>query len=288
MKKKASDVVREIVKKPAPATSFGKDPNEPWSTKANIAENITSQRAGTLAQFLKAKGYNPRFITKDKKDSFAKTGEFLKWKRDHGIYEDSELDEEEKFTMNVAPEAVRSLTHDSPTQKRERQIHHAELAGRVKTKKPTSTQPAGTPMTGTPMNASQSFSRIDMTEDNFADPKAATQAPFDMASCPNDVAPESKKKSRASSIVKEVHRKLKEDLYDSEKDQKDRPEGKKPNKMRADGVNDIGDDKPNARYILKGGTTMTGENRNEIEIDPMMNKREKVTDYTDLSKNKQK
>ena len=261
--KKKGDIVKELVKNPAPKSTFGTDPNDPWSSKTNIAENITSQRAGTLAQFLKAKGYNPKFITKDRKDSFAKTGEFLKWKRDHGIYEENDLDEEEKFSMKISPEMVRSNTHDSPTRKREDQLHHAALAGKVKTRNPKIRS-----MTGTPMSPTQSFSKIDMTEDNFADPKAATQAPFDAASCPNDLAPENARRKKVSSIVKEMYKKLKEDLYDFEKDQKD---GTKKS--------------INARYVLKGGTTMTGEPRNEVSIDPEMADRSKVTDYTNLNTN---
>jgi len=297
MTKKAGNVVKELVKKPAPKTTFGTDPNDPWSAKANIAENITSRRASVLARFLKAKGYNPKYISKDQKDSHTKTAEFQKWKRDHGIYE------EDEYSMKVEPEPIRSHTKDSPTQKRVRQLNRASHAGAIRAANPPSTgalrkEEQGTPMTGTPMEKKQSFSKIDMTEkkkhtvkeDNFSDPKAASEAPFDMGSCPNDVAPESRRKTKASSMVKEIYRKnrLKEDMYDWEKDQKDSPYGQKPKMQKADGVNDIGDDKPNARLILKGGTTLTGQKRDTVEIDPMMKNRSKLPDYSGQDPKKKK
>ena len=269
-----------LVKKPAPKSTFGTDPNDPWSAKANIAENVTSRRSAILARFLRAKGWNPEYITKDQKDAHAKTGEFLKWKRDHSYqYEENE------YSMEVKPEQIRSKTHQSPTQKRIHQLKKAQISGKV-----LKTEEQGTPMTGTPIDKKQAFSKIDMTEkkkhhvkeDNFADPKAASQAPFDAASCPNDVAPEPKRKTKAAAMVKEIYKKsrLKEDLYDWEKDQKDSIYGGKPKTKKVDGVNDIGDHKSNARMVLKGGTTLTGQERDTVEIDPMMKNRSKMPDYS--------
>jgi len=121
-------------------------------------------------------------------------------------------------------------------------------------------------------------------EDNFGDPKAASEAPFDMGNTPNQVAP--KKMSKAASMVKEIYkRKLKEDMYDWEKDQKDaRPSGKKPSMQKVDGSNELGDKKPKARMVLKGGTTLTGEKRDTVEIDPMLKNRTAMPDYKDMDK----
>lgn len=59
--------------------TFGTDPNEPWSVRAGITEG----EAGALASYLKSRGINPDFVSKDTKISHAKSAEFSKWKRDH-------------------------------------------------------------------------------------------------------------------------------------------------------------------------------------------------------------
>lgn len=59
--------------------TFGTDPNEPWSVRAGITE---SER-GMLHDYLKSRGINPDFVSKDTKISHAKSHEFHKWKRDH-------------------------------------------------------------------------------------------------------------------------------------------------------------------------------------------------------------
>jgi len=59
--------------------TFGTDPNEPWSVRAGITE---SER-GELHAYLKSRGINPDFVSKDTKISHAKSSEFQKWRRDH-------------------------------------------------------------------------------------------------------------------------------------------------------------------------------------------------------------
>ena len=129
----------------------------------------------------------------------------------------------------------------------------------------------------------------EVKEDNFGDPKAASEAPFDMGNTPNQVAP--KKTSKAGSMVKEIYAKhrLKEDMYDWEKDEKStKPMGKKPSVQKVDGSNELGDKKPKARMVLKGGTTLTGEKRDMVEIDPMLKNRTSMPDYKDMDKKNQK
>jgi hypothetical protein len=87
MVKKSSDVVKAVVHKPAAKSTFGTDPKDPWSTKAGIDENVTSRRADLLSKFYKSRGWNVNYISKNKKVAQSKTGDYEKWKRDHGIYE---------------------------------------------------------------------------------------------------------------------------------------------------------------------------------------------------------
>ena len=60
--------------------SFGTNPLDPWSTKANIEES------SALDKYLLSRGFNPEFTPKDVKVAHSKTLQFLKWKRDH-MYE---------------------------------------------------------------------------------------------------------------------------------------------------------------------------------------------------------
>lgn len=59
--------------------TFGTDPNEPWSVRAGITES----EKGMLHDYLKSRGINPDFVSKDTKISHAKSSEFHKWKQDH-------------------------------------------------------------------------------------------------------------------------------------------------------------------------------------------------------------
>lgn len=77
-----ADKIKAIVKGPAPKETFGTNPSDPWSTKANIAE-FAGTPPGLLAKYLKSRGVNPKFASKDQKIAHSKTGQFQKWQRDH-------------------------------------------------------------------------------------------------------------------------------------------------------------------------------------------------------------
>jgi uncharacterized NAD-dependent epimerase/dehydratase family protein len=83
-------------------------------------------------------------------------------------------------------------------------------------------------------------------------------------------------------MVKEIYAKhrLKEDMYDHEKDDKGPGTNvKDPKVVKKTEVNDDNEKGTNARMVLQGGTTMTGEKRDTIEIDPMLKNRGKQPDY---------
>jgi hypothetical protein len=69
----------KMIVKGEPKPTFGTDPNEPWSARAGITES----EAGFLSSYLKSRGINPEFVSRDTKISHAKSAEFSKWKRDH-------------------------------------------------------------------------------------------------------------------------------------------------------------------------------------------------------------
>lgn len=406
MKSKKS-VIKDVIKPTSisPKSSFT-DPNDPWSAKANVAENITSKRSELLKQFYKSKGWNVNYITKNKRVSQSKTRDYDKWKRDHGIYEDDQIDEvsnellgryksaagsqasaldkaggreniqkankrfsgivkatkkqfandDKKQGVSEAKDAgeydyegamaktqlqticrnaealkdmldddenlpewvqakitkaedyiTTSLDYLKSTDELEEEIGLDEALSKNSTaynwihdfvhsdnpKFDGKSKAQRMQMALAAYYAMQKRSRT--KNEDSVDPQAATQSPADGANGGETLArgekPPSPKKS-IKRIIKEFHsasRKVQEDLYDWEKDDKAaKPYGKKPTTQKIDGVNNIGDDKPKARLILKGGKTLTGEPRDTVELDPMMNNRSKMPDYKSMDKIKQK
>jgi hypothetical protein len=65
-----------IGKAGATSESFGTNPRDPWSTKANIAED-----SGLLNLYLKSKGLNPSRLSREQKMAQYHTNEFKEWKK---------------------------------------------------------------------------------------------------------------------------------------------------------------------------------------------------------------
>lgn len=325
MATKLKDVVKDVVKqRPAPKSTFGTDPNDPWSVKSYVDESITSDRKSVLARYLKAKGFNPEFISKDQKDAHTKTGEFLKWKRDHSIYEEEETVQEDIPIGNTQSE-IRSLVKDSPILKRTHELNReykhvgvvkspstllrkedlvnelkdttiasykAAAEKDVKELKPMVKGEYGGIAKRMVSRREKGLDRVKMREDNYADPKCATQSTIAATNNTDEVLPK-RNISKSARMVKEIyskHREVKESLYDWEKEDKGgKPLGKKPIEQKADSKDDVGDNnKPNSRMTLKGGTTLTGQTRDTLEIDPMLNNRNHMPDYKSIDDKKLK
>jgi hypothetical protein len=108
------------------------------------------------------------------------------------------------------------------------------------------------------------------TSENTLDSLAATEAPSDNSDMTNGTI------SKAAKMVKDLKRKIKEETYDWEKDDKssmEKPYGKAPKINVTDKKGTLGDTKPEARAVMKGGTTLTGQPRDMVEIDPSMKQR---------------
>jgi hypothetical protein len=81
--------------------------------------------------------------------------------------------------------------------------------------------------------------------------------------------------SKSARMIKALYKKkgMKEETYDWEKDDKNmQVTGKKPKLKGTPDVDNVGENKPDARAVLTGGKTMTGEKRDDVEIDPFMMK----------------
>jgi hypothetical protein len=114
------------------------------------------------------------------------------------------------------------------------------------------------------------------TSEDTLDPLAATQSPNDCGTSPNDVSPKKQGLSKSARIIKALykHHNMKEDMTDWEKEDKSvQTYGKKPKIMEPDEKKNLGEKKPDARIVMSGGTTLTGEKRDTVEIDPLMKSR---------------
>ena len=112
------------------------------------------------------------------------------------------------------------------------------------------------------------------TSENTLDSLAATEAPSDCSDNTNSTPTTGK--SYASKMVKSLKKTVKEETYDWEKDDKssqEKPYGKAPKINVTDKTGTLGDTKPEARVVMKGGKTLTGQPRDMVEIDPSMKQR---------------
>jgi len=144
----------------------------------------------SLTKYLKSKGLDPRYVSRNQMISHAKTGDFNKWKQDH---------------YNKA-----RLTHGMES------VDVEELD-------------------------------VIEEEDKFQDPKAATQT------VGMEIESNGKPLSNSTKRIKDIV------TY-----------GKKPKFISTDEKSSFGSNKPKALALVTGGTTETGEPRNDIIIDPSM------------------
>ena len=113
-------------------------------------------------------------------------------------------------------------------------------------------------------------------EDVFHDTQAATQMPSDGANNTDDTSPMKRERSKSARMIKSLYKSknMKEDMYDWEKDDKStKGYGKKPKMTTTDKKESYGENKPEAVAIMTGGKTLTGQDRDTVEIDPSMKKR---------------
>ena len=116
---------------------------------------------------------------------------------------------------------------------------------------------------------------LKMKEDVFQDPQSATQMNFDGANNTNDTSLK-REMSKSARIIKTIYKRknMKEDMNDWEKEDKSvQSYGKKPKLDMTDKKDNVGENKPEARAVMAGGKTLTGQPRDMVEIDPSMKNR---------------
>lgn len=77
--------VKLVKRNPGPSTRpLGVNPMDPWGAKVGITE---ASEAQLLARYLDSRGINPEFVSKETKIAHSKSGEYLKWRKDHEFRE---------------------------------------------------------------------------------------------------------------------------------------------------------------------------------------------------------
>lgn len=137
-----------------------------------------------------------------------------------------------------------------------------------------------------PSKKASFISRLLNKEDTYQDSYAATQTTgMEIVDLPADEKYNKRKEmSKSARMIKSLYKKkgMKEGIdgqsgggimYDKEKtDKLETPYGKKPSMARADKKLTISDKEPQAAAVLTGGKTLTGQDRDTLEIDPVMRK----------------
>jgi hypothetical protein len=118
---------------------------------------------------------------------------------------------------------------------------------------------------------SEKYPHDAVMKEDIMDPQAAIAKVPDTDPSITERKREMSKSARMIKSLYKSKRMVKEDLYDHEKEDKSvATYGKKPKFDKADEKDSAGENKPAAAATMTGGTTLTGEKRDDIEIDPMM------------------
>jgi hypothetical protein len=286
-----------------------------WKNDRKMTEETVSESSETelLAKYLSSRGINAKYATKDMKIAHSKSGQFLKWKRDHMHDElNEETDKKDMICMDI-PLLIRVLEFTREDMKSDIQLHNmverlinmrdnvpldmthydAITSNLVKeeildeAKKPKTTALEKWRKSADEREKKHNQTKTKGMEDaitklsqhlnkeNTLDSMAATEAPCDCSDNTNSMPTTGK--SYAAKMVKDLKKKtVKEETYDWEKDDKlsmAKPYGKPPKVDKIDKTGNAGDTKPEARVVMKGGTTLTGQPRDMVEIDPSMKQR---------------
>jgi hypothetical protein len=120
-------------------------------------------------------------------------------------------------------------------------------------------------------------------KEDVGDAKAAVHADGMTAAVDQMQAETKRQMSKSARMIKALYKKkgMMEDLHDHEKEDKSvATYGKKPKFEKGDKDDNIGEKKPQAAAVLTGGKTLTGTERDTVEIDPMMRNRPGQPDVT--------
>lgn len=304
--------------------AFGTNPWEPWSAKAGLAESS----AGQLLAYLKSRGFDPRYVTKDQKIAYSKTNEFKTWMNNNPNTELKIEDvQEQSDVLKIKPTG--KAFHHSKYLKRATTVgseiktprgpgHHSEEVEQLdelspKTlgsyiKKASADKAYHANVSGFEAGSKEGQRRASgkLPQGNISEPghiekkretgiatavKKLTGESIlidDPKGTLTKVSERKTEMSKSARLIKSLykhHKMVKEDLYDAEKDDKNPAKvyGKGQKLEKLDDKKTKDDGKMKAAATLSGGTTLTGQGRDTIELDPMVKQR---SAHDDLGKNK--
>ena len=293
--------------------TVGTDPNEPWSAKYELPEETVNEDE-YLDKYMKSRGLNPKTASKISKIAASKTGDFNKWKSQKVTGGRLPIVRKEQVTVHASPTLKRqrvldrafdkgvpipapglnkedvdkkdTITMDIPLLIRVLELAREDLKSdadlhRV-VEKLIDIRNKGT-LTMDDYDFVAKLKESLQLEDTYQDSYAATQTVgpenYNQSTDDTDQGSDSKT-SKSVKMIKKIYkenRSIKEDLYDSEKEDKSVESPRKKAKIET---------LPNATAVLTGGKTDTGKPRDDIEIDPRMNLRPGNTGFPPQSQKK--
>ena len=274
--------------------SFGTNPWDPWSAKANLDETSEAQ----LAKYLLSRGINPQYVAKNTKIAHSKSNQFKQWVQYHR--EENELEED---MGHIA------MRNGAKTHQRKQEYQKASSAYK-EIKTPVgpghhSEEVVDEAFKMPPETAAEKMQRLHQKirkEKGLPDPdhylKLAKQKQKEIDDMKNEEVEElddpkgtmtrvaEKTPSKKLNLIKTIYREsrgIKEDTYDHEKDDKDpaRVYGKAPKLDKETEKNKKTKESEQAAATLSGGTTLTKQDRDDIELDPTMKVRSDPSDKDD-------
>jgi hypothetical protein len=211
-------------------------------------------------RYIKSMGYNPQTIDRNRRMALTKTIRFQQFAQ---RMQNEEIIIEQPINSPTAQNKPSSMGISQT------RVHTKDMAlkRRVHANKPQS---------------AVATEALEFPGNDGIDPKGSSS---------RVVGERAKGMSRNANLIKALYKKhkvkkeVKEELYDHEKDDKGGESyGKKPKfaKVKDGQQDDQSDSKPKAAAILTGGTTLTGQKRDDVEFDPMLNKPNNKSDASGM------
>ena len=260
-------IVKDLAKK---ESATYKDPGQlgQYSATNQVAEDEVVGASGHLGRYLKSRGIDPRYVTRNKRIAASKTNDFKKWQQWHAEEKEPEAVEESKDSWSaLAQQRAKKKWMRMNQRRRESELYHSMAAAR------------------------RSHKQESVKEDNFESPDSATQSvPNNTGSSMDSPAEQpsnlKREMTKSARIIKSIYKKQRvtEDMFDHEKEDKSvQTYGKKPKMQDGTGIKGDSDGNGKAKVIISGGTTLTGDKRDTIEVEPEM-KRPNKNDGTVIKK----
>lgn len=227
-------------------------------------DQIVEYSQEIVDRFIKSMGYDPRHIDNNKRMAFTKTNRFKQFAQRFGEETEVVVDEQ---------------ANDSPTMKN-RPYTKGLAQSRAHTKDMALKRSVHVNKPQMPVKTEAlEFPGDDGIKPDGSSSRVAGEA----CGCKHS----KKEMSKTAKVVKEMFKSVREELYDKEKDDKEPATyGKKP-KFDKTEEDEIGDNKSQARAVLSGGTTLTGQKRDVVEFDPAMKRSKPGALNADVGGNKQ-